>query len=116
MTNSEHFKTFQNFLGKHTYLQFFIHLDDYTDRGIEWPFYQQAEIIDYQDATSNDINALRPELQFRKFQGKFGNIDEIGCEIIDDLFGVCQVSGCGGQPFGGNPNWHGKFPDPPECK
>ena len=49
-------------------MQFFIHLDDYTDRGTPWPFYEQAEIIDYEDA-SGDIDALRPELQFRKFQG-----------------------------------------------
>ena len=49
-------------------MQFVIHLDDYTDRGTPWPFYEQAEIIDYEDA-SGDIEALRPELQFRKFQG-----------------------------------------------
>lgn len=96
--------------GRHTYLQLFIHLDDYTDRGTEWPFYEQAEIIDYLDASSDDINALRPELQFRKFQGRFGNIDEIGCEITEPLFGVCQVRGCGGQPFGGNPSYSA-FPD-----
>ena len=60
---------FDNFFtGRHKYLQFFIHLDDYTDRGTPWPFYEQAEIIDYEDA-SGDIDALRPELQFRKFQG-----------------------------------------------
>ena len=57
-------------------MQFFIHLDDYTDRGTAWNFYEQAEIIDYMDASSDDINALRPELQFRKFQGRFGNIGE----------------------------------------
>ena len=53
-------------------MQFFIHLDDYTDRGTPWPFYEQAEIIDYEDA-SGDIEALRPELQFRKFQGSVGS-------------------------------------------
>ena len=96
-------------------MQFFIHLDDYTDRGTEWKFYEQAEIIDYFDATSDDINVLRPELQFRKFQGQFGNINEIGCDITDPLFGVCQVSSCEhGQPFGGDPTW--SLPSPPVCE
>jgi len=98
--------------GRHKYLQFFIHLDDYTDRGTPWPFYEQAEIIDYADA-SGPIEALRPELQFRKFQGNFGNIDEVGCEITEPLFGVCQISRCGGQPFGGDPTY--SLPSPPVC-
>ena len=97
-------------------MQFFVHLDDYTDRGTAWNFYEQAEIIDYIDASSDDINDLRPELQFRKFQGRFGNIDEIGCEITQSLFGefgICQVSTCGGQPFGGDPT----YPTfPPVCE
>ena len=94
-------------------MQFFIHLDDYTDRGTPWKFYEQAEIIDYQDASSDDINALRPELQFRKFQGRFGNVDEVGCEITEPLVGVCQISACGGQPFGGDPTY--SLPSPPVC-
>ena len=65
-----------------------VHLDDYTDRGHEWRFYEQAEIIDYEDWKSDDIFALPPNLQFRKFQGRFGNTDEIGCDIIGPLFGV----------------------------
>ena len=89
-------------------------MDDYTDRGTEWKFYEQAEIIDYFDATSDDIDVLRPELQFRKFQGEFGNINEIGCTITRPLFGVCQLSRCkGGQPFGGDPTR--KLPSPPTC-
>ena len=95
-------------------MQFFIHLDDYTDRGTAWDFYKQAEIIDYMDAISNDINALRPELQFRKFQGRFGNIDEVGCEVTQPLFGVCQISACTGQPFGWDPSW--SLPTPPVCE
>ena len=63
---------------------------------------------------SNDINDLRPELQFRKFQGRFGNIDEVGCEVTQPLFGVCQISACGGQPFGGDPTY--SLPFPPICK
>ena len=90
-------------------------MDDYTDRGTEWKFYEQAEIVDYFDATSDDINLLRPELQFRKFQGQFGNIKEIGCDITDPLFGVCQVSSCEhGQPFGWDPTW--SLPSPPVCE
>ena len=93
-------------------------MDDYTDRGTEWKFYEQAEIIDYFDTTSDDVNVLRPELQFRKFQGQFGNINEIGCDITDPLFGVCQLSACNnygkdGQPFGGDPTH--SLPSPPAC-
>ena len=78
--------------GKHNYLQLVIHLDDYTDRGHEWRFHEQAEIIDYFDTISDDIFALPPNLQFRKFQGRFGNIEEIGCDITEPLFGVCVLA------------------------
>lgn len=101
-------------LGRHRYLQLVIHLDDYTDRGQEWPFYEQAEIIDYYDTVSDDIGALRPGLQFRRFQGRFGNIQEMGCDLVEPIFDVCQVSACGGQPFGGNPT-SSSFHDPPIC-
>ena len=114
-------------------------MDDYTDRGLEWKYYEQAEIIDYFDTESEDIEALPPNLQFRKFQGHFGNTEGIGCNILDPIIGVnisliyylliilpkfwseivfvcqeCQVGGCGGQPFGGNPTYK-KFEDPPIC-
>ena len=75
-----------------TFFRLVIHLDDYTDRGHEWRFYEQAEIIDYDDWKSDDILALPPNLQFRKFQGRFGNTDEIGCDIIGPLFGVLFFS------------------------
>lgn len=100
--------------GKHNYLTLVIHLDDYTDRGLEWKYYEQAEIIDYFDTESEDIEALPPNLQFRKFQGHFGNTEGIGCNILDPIIGECQVGGCGGQPFGGNPTYK-KFEDPPIC-
>ena len=89
-------------------------MDDYTERGTEWKYHEQAEIVDYFDTTSDDINALRPELQFRKFQGRFGNIEEMGCEVTEPIFGVCQVGPCGGQPFGGSPTYK-FFPNPPIC-
>ena len=89
-------------------------MDDYTDRGTLWPFYEQATIVDYADAIGDDIEALPEDLRFRKFQGRFGNTKEIGCEVTEPLFGVCQVSGCGGQPFGGSPTY-GAFPNPPKC-
>ena len=65
-----------------------VHLDDFTDRGHEWRFYEQAEIIDYDDWKSDDIFALPPNLQFRKFQGLFGNTKEIGCAISGPIIGV----------------------------
>ena len=77
-----------------TSLSFFrlvIHLDDYTDRGHEWRFYEQAEIIDYDDWKSDDILALPPNLQFRKFQGLFGNTKEIGCAISGPIIGVLYL-------------------------
>ena len=77
-----------NILGKHNYLTLVIHLDDYTDRGLEWKYYEQAEIIDYFDTESEDIEALPPNLQFRKFQGHFGNTEGIGCNILDPIIGV----------------------------
>ena len=66
-------------------MQFFIHLDDYTDRGTPWPFYEQAEIIDYEDA-SGPIEALRPELQFRKFQGIIDSVSSIHTYCTLHLF------------------------------
>ena len=63
-------------------------MDDYTDRGLEWRYYEQAEIIDYFDAESDDVDALPPNLQFRKFQGHFGNTEGIGCNILDPIIGV----------------------------
>ena len=63
-------------------------MDDYTDRGLEWKYYEQAEIIDYFDTESEDIEALPPNLQFRKFQGHFGNTEGIGCNILDPIIGV----------------------------
>ena len=62
-------------------MQFFIHLDDYTDRGTPWPFYEQAEIIDYADA-SGPIEALRPELQFRKFQGIIDSVSSVHTYLL----------------------------------
>ena len=52
-------------------------------------------------------------LNWKKNQGNFGNIDEVGCEITEPLFGVCQISRCGGQPFGGNPTY--SLTSPPVC-
>ena len=63
-------------------------MDDYTDRGLESRYYEQAEIIDYFDAESDDVDALPPNLQFRKFQGHFGNTEGIGCNILDPIIGV----------------------------
>ena len=46
------------------------------------------KIIDYFDAESDDVDALPPNLQFRKFQGHFGNTEGIGCNILDPIIGV----------------------------
>lgn len=54
-----------------------IHLDDYTDRGHEWRFWETATILDNSDFNNDNFDELYPELHLRHFQGKFGNQERL---------------------------------------
>ncbi len=48
----------------------FIHLDDYTDRGHEWRYWEDLNFLDQDDL---DEGIVSPDLHWTGFQGRFGN-------------------------------------------
>lgn len=90
-------------------MQLVIHLDDYTDRGQEWNFWEQATILDFDDFEGDNLSE---DLQWTNFEGKFGNQEKLGCEI-EPIVGFCGVGKCGRQPLDKNPS--SEFDTPSVC-
>jgi len=78
--------------GVHTYLRIIIHLDDYCDRGEAWKIWNNMELID----ASYPDDHYDGDLSWINFQGRWGNIQKIHCEL-EPLVGECGlVEGVGG--------------------
>ena len=59
--------------GKHTYFNFFIHLDDFTERGEPWRLWENMEFVDRrEDSVLEETN-----FQWINFKGKWGNIQHL---------------------------------------
>ena len=94
--------------GKWTYINILtVHLDDYTARGFPWRIWERPQWIDMDD-DPNLYNGT--SLQWWNFEGKWGNIEKLDCEL-EPLIGECGLNGAPGGPG----KWHGSFDKPPVC-
>ena len=91
--------------GIHTYFDIVIKLRDVCERGEAWRTWENLELIDRSDPEAGFEGT---EFQWVDFEGRWGNVQELGCEL-EFISGQCGlVPG----PYG--PAKFGKFGDP-EC-
>jgi len=79
--------------GKHTYLHIVIHLDDICERGQAWKIWENMELID----ASKPDDFYDGDLSWINFQGRWGNIQQIHCEL-EPIVGECGLVGGVGGP------------------
>jgi len=93
--------------GKFTYLNILtVHLDDFTERGVQWNTWQNLVINDVVD----DLNIFTDDKSWINFRGPWGNTFKLECDL-DPIVGEC---GLVGGPTGPYKYFGGNFP-PPDC-
>ncbi len=66
------------FLGKHNFLTFFIHLDDYCERGDAWKTWENMVFLDANMADSD----FSGEFSWVDFQGRWGNTKKKAIKLL----------------------------------
>ncbi|TRY68262.1 hypothetical protein TCAL_03822 [Tigriopus californicus] len=73
--------------GKHTYFNFFIHLDDYCERGEAWRTWENLAFV---DRGVPDEEYYGTDNQWVNFKGRWGNTDGLGC-ALEPIIGICGL-------------------------